>query len=153
MLKTVLRGVLLFCIATALVACSEDLGLDQNGQPVNAKKYWLIINYWAEWCAPCQREIPELNALSLKLQNEDVRVVGVNFDGLSGDELLQASRRMMIGYSVLSRDPASMFHLPPNPALPATYIVTPDRRKHVRLMGEQSAESLLTQLKLLQSER
>ena len=24
---------------------------------------WLIVNYWAEWCAPCRTEIPELNEL------------------------------------------------------------------------------------------
>ena len=24
---------------------------------------WLVINYWAEWCAPCREEIPELNEL------------------------------------------------------------------------------------------
>ena len=26
--------------------------------------HWVFINYWAEWCAPCRYEIPQLNALS-----------------------------------------------------------------------------------------
>ena len=47
----------------------------------------LIINNWATWCAPCRKEIPELNELASH-HNEKLMVVGVNFDG-SQDELLE----------------------------------------------------------------
>jgi thiol-disulfide isomerase/thioredoxin len=42
---------------------------------------WLIINYWAEWCAPCRKEIPELNELHHDGADAGVVVLGVNFDG------------------------------------------------------------------------
>src|SRR3546814_7187463 len=48
---------------------------------------WLVINYWAEWCAPCRTEIPELNALDKQLKSQSASVLGVNFDGLRGSEL------------------------------------------------------------------
>ncbi|GIR63440.1 MAG: hypothetical protein CM15mP68_1060 [Pseudomonadota bacterium] len=31
---------------------------------------WVVINYWAEWCAPCREEIPELNELGPLPQNK-----------------------------------------------------------------------------------
>ena len=33
----------------------------------NQSADWVIVNYWAEWCAPCRKEIPELNELTPSL--------------------------------------------------------------------------------------
>lgn len=132
-----------------LSACGADAGLDQHGRKVTAASLddqWLIINYWAQWCAPCRHEIPELNGLAESFQGSDVQVLGVNFDGLQGDALSEASSEMGIEFRVLAQNPAERFGLPVSPVLPVTYIVGPDGRMREQLPGEQTAEGLKARL-------
>lgn len=42
-----------------------------------------VINFWATWCVPCLKEIPELVALAHEHGSDGVRVVGIALD--SGD--------------------------------------------------------------------
>ncbi|MHA6494760.1 TlpA disulfide reductase family protein [Pseudomonas borbori] len=136
-----------------LAGCSEEVGIDQHGQKVAAERLegqWLVINYWAQWCAPCRSEIPELNTLAGQLADQSVTVLGVNFDGLQGDELAKASQELGIEFTVLAEDPAPRFNLPRSEVLPVTYLVDPQGQMRERLLGEQTAAGLtarLTELK------
>ena len=67
-----------------LAGCGENYGIDQHGRKVTAESLegqWLLINYWATWCAPCRAEIGEFNHLAGQLKGQPVSVLGVNFDG------------------------------------------------------------------------
>lgn len=146
------RGGLALAAALVLAACgSEDWGVDQHGQALGGQLQgrWLVINYWAEWCAPCRKEIPQLNALAEQLQGGDVRIVGVNFDGLQGDELARASEAMGIRFPVLAQDPAERLQLPASAVLPVTYIVDDRGQVRERLLGEQTAAGLEARLQAL----
>lgn len=141
--------------ALLLASCAEDFGVDQHGQKVAAERLegqWLVINYWAEWCAPCRSEIPELNALAEQMDGQPVTVLGVNFDGLQGAELNKAAQALGIEFRVLAEDPAPRFGLPRAEVLPVTFII--DGRGHMRerLLGEQTAAGLKARLTTLQTQ-
>jgi thiol-disulfide isomerase/thioredoxin len=144
-------GLLVVLASLALAGCAEDWGPDQHGEVVTAQQLegqWVLINYWAEWCGPCRTEIPELNALDQL--REDVTVLGVNFDGLQGDELTAAAEDLGIGFRVLSLDPAERLELPRSAVLPVTYIVDAVGKVRESLVGEQTAEGLQEHLARLE---
>ena len=154
-LQVVIRAVAGICIGVLLAACSEDLGVDQAGRKVPAERLegqWLLINYWAEWCAPCRSEIPQLNALADQLGGQSASVLGVNFDGLQGAQLQAAVQAMGIEFTVLEQDPAARYGLPRTEVLPATYIVDGQGRLRERLLGEQTAAGLSARLRALRRE-
>jgi len=149
---------LLLILTTLLAACGEkaadSAGLDQHGQPVAAKRLqgkWLVINYWAIWCAPCRKEIPELNQLAKQLTGR-AEVFAVNFDGKQGDTLAKEANELGIAFTVLAQDPAPRFNLPRSAALPVTYLIDPQGKLQKTLLGEQTAASILAQLKPLQND-
>lgn len=41
----------------------------------------VLVNLWAEWCAPCIEEMPTLQALDSALGGEDFQVLPVSVDG------------------------------------------------------------------------
>lgn len=152
--RAVILGLAGLCMGLLLAGCAEDVGVDQHGRKVAVERLngqWLVINYWAEWCVPCRREIPELNALQEQLKDRSVMVLGVNFDGLQGEQLSQAAQGLGVAFTVLAQDPAARYQLPRTEVLPVTYIVDDRGRLRERLLGEQTAAGLTARLQVLQA--
>lgn len=40
----------------------------------------VVLNYWATWCVPCRKEIPEFNRIHEELASKGVEVVGISMD-------------------------------------------------------------------------
>ena len=55
--------------------CQEVLGLD------DFLGKWLIVNYWADWCPPCIKEMPELESFYID-NKQKALVLTYNFDRL-----------------------------------------------------------------------
>jgi thiol-disulfide isomerase/thioredoxin len=153
--QAIIRAVVGVGIGLILAGCAEDIGVDQYGRKVAVERLegqWLVINYWAQWCAPCRTEIPELNALEKQLEQQSVQILGVNFDALQGEKLSQAAQDMGITFTVLAQDPAERYQLPRAEVLPVTYIVDDRGRMRERLLGEQTAAGLTARLAALKAE-
>lgn len=140
-------------VLLGLLGCAKpEWGEDHLGRRVESSALqgrWLVVNYWAEWCAPCRREIPELNRVQQEWAAQDVRVLGVNFDGLQGDALTAAVQALGMEYPSLRQDPSARWKEPRAQGLPLTLVIDPQGQVRLRLAGEQTAHGLGAQLRAL----
>lgn len=106
----------------------------------------VFINYWAEWCKPCRKEIPELNTLQQQY-GDQVQVLGVNFDGATGEELIKQSSAIGIEFPLLTTDPRHQFAVKPSGVLPETLVIDRQGIFQKVLLGPQTLEQLQTIIK------
>lgn len=103
---------------------------------------WVVVNYFAAWCAPCLREIPELNQFSqFADENTNISLFGVSFDPLSKEALEELRDKYQMVFPLIVSNDARM----PNPrpqSLPATFIISPRGEVVKQLSGEQTNDSL-----------
>ena len=132
----------LLCLAMLLsiAACGGGGSSGDATQLEDLRGNWVVVNYWAEWCKPCIREIPELNALDREYP--DVSVLGVNYDGASGEELQRQLTALDVQFPTLPIDPASQLGTPRPAVLPTTLILNPEGRLVETLVGPQTLETL-----------
>ena len=137
-------------LTTLLSGCSTEeqiqLADGSRTQMSHWQDRWLVINYWAEWCAPCRHEIPELNDLHADRVGNGMVVLGVNYDGITPPKLNEVITRMDINFPVLLVDPQVKFGYPRAEQLPMTVIINPAREVHDVLMGPQTAASIAAAL-------
>ena len=81
-----------------LISCSEPDYKLAGGGSGNLDSFlgkWLVINYWADWCPPCIKEMPELESFYIE-NKEDVLVLAYNFDRLEDEELEEQIKRFAV---------------------------------------------------------
>jgi len=129
----------LILLVPALVACGKA---PQSGETSleTHRGQWVLVNYWAKWCKPCIKEIPELNTLDQS--RADVTVLGVNYDGLVGEELLQQLEELKVAFANLPNDPSAQLGVPRPVVLPTTFILDPQGTIVSTLVGPQTLETL-----------
>ena len=124
----------------SLTACTRKELPETRLEIKDFSAEWLVVNYWASWCKPCIKEIPELN--KLHQSRKEITVVGVNYDGLSGEELALESSKLGINFPNLSSDPSSALETNRPIVLPTTMIVDKNLKLRDKLTGPQTLESI-----------
>jgi thiol-disulfide isomerase/thioredoxin len=133
-------------IVLALTAATQWQKSEPPQAPEMAEAKWQIVNYWSEWCAPCRVEIPMLNKLNETLASTNVTVVGVNFDEDPREKTLAIAKDIGIEFPTLTLEEVTDLELRYPDVLPTTYIISPDNEVVAKMFGEQTYESMQSQL-------
>jgi len=142
-MKHALRGGPLACLSLALYTLTLLCGCSSPHKPPKALDFtlpdtggamrslsdyrgnWVIVNYWATWCAPCLAEIPQLVKLSKEYRGHKVVVLGIDYEAIGVKKLRAFMNKHHMSYPVLRTSPTDAQQLGPILGLPTTYLVTP----------------------------
>lgn len=98
---------------------------------------WVLLNFWATWCAPCRKEMPMLDALQAELGGEDFEVVLI----AAGRNPKPAIRKFFEEAGIINlptlRDPTQQLsNLMGVFGLPITIILNPEGLEIARMRGD-----------------
>ena len=101
---------------------------------------WVVLNFWATWCAPCRHEMPSLDRLQAALPEIAVVPVATGRNAVAGIERFFGE--VGIANLPILRDPKS--ELARGMAvmgLPVTVILNPEGQEVARLIGDAEWDS------------
>ncbi len=133
-------------IIAAVVACAAPAGkaqavaapdfsiTDLQGKTLTLADYKgkvLVLNFWATWCPPCRREIPDFIEAYRELKGEGLEIVGLSVDEqVSPADLVEWAKKTGINYPVAIATPRIIADYPPGDYIPSTFII--DRKGQIR---------------------
>ncbi len=116
----------------------------------NLRGQWIVVNYWADWCAPCIKEIPEL--VEFAHENSDILVFAYNFDELDAEDLAPIAKKFKVDIPSLISHPREIWGIETPPAVPATFFIDPNGVLVKSFFRPQTKDSLNTILRSLQEQ-
>ena len=136
-------------ISEATFILADEAG---EGQLSDYSGKWVLLNFWATWCAPCRKEMPMLAELQTEFGGENFEVVTLATGRNSPQGIVKFFQETGIDNLPRHQDPKQ------NVAkdmgifgLPITVIIDPDGNEIARLRGDadwasDNAKAILTAL-------
>jgi thiol-disulfide isomerase/thioredoxin len=137
-----LLATLLVC--AALPARAFDV-TDTSGKRHRIADYrgrWVVVNFWATWCTPCIREIPEIAAFAKAHDGKDAIVIGIALDVEDATKVLEFAKKTGHDYPLVLGDPKVEKQFGRVKGLPTTLIFDPKGKRVYDRLGTVTKKSL-----------
>jgi peroxiredoxin len=129
------------CLVTLLLVCSFSAGAqsskpapplalkDIHGHLFNLSDYRgkvVLVNFWATWCQPCRREIPDLVNKQREYRSRGLQIIGITYPPEKISEVRRFVRKFRMNYPVAmgTKETKSLFTS--TETLPMTLVIDRD---------------------------
>jgi thiol-disulfide isomerase/thioredoxin len=115
-----------------------------DGKPFDLaaqRGHWVIVNYWATWCVPCIKEMPDISHFIST--HADVRAIGLAYEDSDKADIQAFLAKHPVSYPIaqVTLDDAPKDFDEPR-GLPTTYLIAPDGHVARRFVGPVTGQSL-----------
>ncbi len=103
------------------------------------KSKFVLLNFWATWCAPCREEMPAMSNLHNAFNDESLEVVGVHVGpSLAGVKKFLES--VPVSFTILIDKDMSLANWGVQ-GLPTTFLINPEGNIVYKAVGEREWDS------------
>ncbi|MET4568484.1 TlpA family protein disulfide reductase [Rhodanobacter soli] len=102
---------------------------------------WVIVNYWATWCVPCIKEMPDISRFVTAHKN--VVAIGLAYEDSEPADIKAFLAKHPVAYPIAQvtlDQPPKDFDEPRG--LPTTYLISPDGKVAKHIVGPVTEASL-----------
>ncbi len=109
-----------------------------DGSAISLDDYrgkFVLINFWATWCAPCRREMPAINNLHHQLHDQGLEIIGVHVGpNLAG--VKKFLQMVSVDFTILVDENMELSNWEVL-GLPTTFLVNPQGQLIYKAIGER----------------
>lgn len=114
--------------------------LNLQGTPVSLSQYRgrvVLVDFWATWCGPCRRTIPDLKALYQSHNGEGFEVLGIALERRGLENLQAYVKQSQIPYPILIGNAEVVGQYGNFKSIPTAFLIGRDGTIRNRYVGMQ----------------